>query len=131
MKDLSLPDVFRYMFPGMVAFSYFYICDFSLGGKFIETLGTLLSILGIISFIFPGSVLYLLYRPLYNHVIINIQDFFRIKSKNYRTYLKEYYQSYNIGTYEAMQLWVQIRDKYLERRYSQAMKATASGIHLI
>lgn len=131
MKDLSLTSALRYMFPGIVAFFYVYICNPSFVQKTIKSLETLLAVMVIISFIFLGSILYLLYRPIYNFVVLPFHDFCRRKSDNYRTYLKKHYSNYKIGTYEAMQLWIQIRDKYFPDRYSQAMKETASGIHLV
>ena len=132
MRDFTFANVLRYMFPSMVVFSYLYVCE----PAFVEGLGesveSLLLVIGTIAFIFLGSILYFLYRPIYHHFILWIQDIFRWKSDNYRTYLKKHYRdSYRLGTYEAMQLWFQIRSKYLEERYSQAMKETASGVHLI
>jgi len=113
----------------MVAFSYLYISNPSFIKELAESLGTLLSIIGIISFVFLGSVIYLVYRALlYNMLILHIQDFFRRKPGNYRTYLK---QHYGIGTHEAQQLWLQIKGKYFKDCYSQPMKEIASGIHLI
>ena len=125
LKDLSLSNAFRYMFSPVIAYFYLYICNASLAKQVIASLG----ILGItISFLVLGSVIYLLYRPfVYNIIILRLQDICRLKSNNYRTFLKK---RYSIGTYEAMLLWVQIRDKYFKDCYSEMMKITASGIHL-
>ncbi len=140
MKNLSLANALRYMFPSMVVLSYFYIlykCDQSLVKQFTTDFEPFksLSVIWLISFIFLGSILYFLYRPLYNAIALRLHDshLCRHNSDNYRTYLKKRYENdnYKIGTPEATQLWIQIRDKYLKDRYTQEMKEAASGIHLI
>lgn len=126
MNGLSLSNAFRYMFPAVVAYSYLYIGDASLFEQVFASLG----IIGITtSLLAIGSVIYLLYRPLfYDIVILRLQDKCRLKSDNYRTFLKK---RYSIGTHEAMLLWVQIREKYFKHHYSENMEKDASGIHFM
>lgn len=125
MKDLSLSNAFRYMFSGVLAYFYLYIYDVSIAKQALAFSGIGITILLIVI----GSVIYLLYRPLfYDMIIIRLQDRCRLNSDNYRTFLKK---RYDIGTYESSLLWSQIRDKYFKNRYSEFMRITASGIHLI
>jgi len=127
MKDFSLSTALRYIFPSLVAYSYLYMCDATLAKQIFDTLG----ILGTISLVFLGSVIYLLYRPIFDTFIQRLQDKFRHNSDNYRTYLKKRYSHYNISSREAQLLYMMIRDKYLKDNYSQMMRETASGIHLL
>lgn len=127
MKDLTLSNAIRYLFPILVVYLYLYICDASLAKQAFDSLGNLG--ITILSLLFLGIIIYLIYRPLfYDSIIVRLQDICRRKSENYRTYLKKHY---GIGTNEAALLWVQIRDTYFKYRYTQAMNITASGIHLI
>ena len=126
MNGLSLSNAFRYMFSAIVACGYLYIGDASLFKQVFDSLGIIGSTT---SLLVIGSVIYLLYRPLfYDIVILRLQDKCRLESDNYRTFLKK---RYRISTHEAMLLWVQIRNKYFKDHYSENMENDASGIHFM
>lgn len=126
MKDLSLANAMRYMFPGVVIYFYLYVCDSS----FLKGLNDSIGFLGtMVPLVVLGSIIYLVYRPLfYEGIIIRLQDIFRLNSNNYRTFLKK---RYNLNTYQAKRLFIKIRDKYLKDHYSEDTKIIGSGIHFI
>ncbi len=71
MKDFSLSNALRYVFPSMVVYLYLYMLDAKIAERFRDSLG----VLGIIAFVFLGSIAYLLYRPiLYDYLIQWFQD---------------------------------------------------------
>ncbi|MFQ5853338.1 MAG: hypothetical protein ACE5JU_22490 [Candidatus Binatia bacterium] len=126
MKDLSFPDAIRYIFSPAIAYFYLLISDRAIAKNLLNSLAPLE--IGF-ALIVLGVVVYLLYRPLiYNLIITRIQDRFRLKTDNYRTFLKK---RYTIGTHEACLLWDQIKEEYLKDRYSADMRTFASGVHLL
>lgn len=128
MEDLSLANAMRYMFPGVVTYSYFYVSDSSVIKGLNDSFGTFGTT---ISSVVLGSIIYLIYRSLfYDMIIVRLQDKFRLRlnSDNYRTFLKK---RYNLNTYMAQHFFIKIRDKYLKDHYSEDMKIHASGIHFI
>lgn len=126
MEDSSLANAMRYMFPGVVTYSYLYVSDSSVIKGLNDSFGTFETT---ISLVVLGSIIYLIYRPLfYDGIIVRLQDKFRLNSDNYRTFLKK---RYNLNTYMAKRFFIKIRDKYLKDHYSEDMKILASGIHFI
>ena len=85
MEDLSLANAMRYMFPGVVIYSYLYVSDSSVIKGLNDSFGTFGTT---ISLVVLGSIIYLIYRPLfYDGIIVRLQDKFRLNSDNYRTFL--------------------------------------------
>ena len=121
-----MANAIRYMFPGAITYAYIYMSDSSVIKGLNDSLGTLGTP---ISLVVLGSIIYLIYRPLfYDGIITCLQDKFRFNSDNYRTYLKK---RYNLNTNLAKRLFIKIRDKYLKDYYSEDMKIQASGVHFI
>lgn len=123
-----LSFVIRYLFPGLVILLYYHLYD-----KGADEIFTAFSSQGkLILFSLTGVILYIVYRPLvYNPLIPRIQDFWRRKSDNYRTYLvKKYKPEYQIETKEAQFLYHEIK-RLIDRPYSEEMLVSASCIHLL
>ena len=126
MKDLSLANAMRYMFHGAVFYIYLKVSDPSVITGLNDTFGVIGTT---ITLVVLGSIIYLIYRPLfYDGIIVHLHDKFRFNSDNYRTFLKK---RYKLNTYEAKRLFIKIREKYLKDCYSEDMKIIASGIHFI
>jgi len=88
--------------------------------------------LGVLGFplilIAVGTLLYLVYRPfIYDAVIIHLQDWARLRSNNYRTFLKT---RYRITATEAIVLWRLIREERFKEKYG-TLQTMASGVHLL
>ena len=124
-ENLSLSNVLRYIGPIVIVYIYLYICDAPMAKQAAASLG----VTETISLIILGSVIYILYKSIfYNLIILRLQDICRLRTDNYRTFLKK---RYDIGTYEAMHLWIQIREKYFKDRYYGRMLIPTSEIHLL
>ena len=129
MKDLSLSDTLRYLFPGMVLCICLYFEDKCFTISLFKNLG----VLGVIAFVFSGSIMYLVYRAIiFNYIIMPVQDCCRKKSgkNNHRTFLKDKYDKIK-SSLDAQLLWIQIKHDFLEDKYSQTMTESASGVHLL
>jgi hypothetical protein len=127
MKDFSLANLIRYVFPSFVLYIYLLLVNFAGTIYFTKQLQWV----GVIAFIFVGSVMYFIYRSLfYRNVIPSIQDFFRTRSKstNFRTFIKE---QYKINSYKANLAWVILRDQFLSEKYPARMMESAAGAHLL
>jgi hypothetical protein len=128
INKFSFSDILRYVFPSFVLFACFYFQDSWLTIYRFKQIG----IFGIIVFVFVGSLLYLLYRAFfYNYIIMNLQDWFRSKSDNYRTYFKTRYSNCHLTTLEAQDLWILVKPRFFSEQYSQTMIEGASGVHLL
>ena len=125
MKDLPLSEMFRFLLSGVVVLLYLYIFDQELASSLVESFGDLELILVALV---VGSILYHTYRALVYTLIINrIQDVLRIRSDNYRTYLRKQYGS---GPQEANQIWSDIRDTQFSELFD-GLTTYAAGIHYV
>jgi len=140
LNNFSLADLLKYVFPSLVIYAYLLISQWGQNStnKLLELINNS-DILGIIAFGFLGSLIYLVYRALiYNLLIQPLQDAIRklfsrkpFRRHNYRTYFKKRYERYSIGYFEAQQIYMQIKSKFLTEKFTALMHETASGIHLM
>jgi hypothetical protein len=125
MKDFSLANLIRYVFPSFVLYVYFLLVNPSGTSEFTEQIKWI----GIIAFIFVGCVMYFLYRTVFHRCAIpKLQDLFRRKSANFRIYAKA---KYKIDSYQANLIWMRVRTKFLKDEYHAPMVESAAGAHLL
>ena len=125
MKDiLEISDALKYLCIGYVSLGLYYICDKVDALELINGIG----IIGISVFAFViGSQIFLIYKPiLYHYIVMPLQDFARIDSDNYRTYLKK---KYEIDTQQSMVFWIYLGQRFKDQQ--PALQQTFSGIHLM
>lgn len=123
-----LSFVIRYLFPGLVILLYYQLYTNESADKLYEAFT---SPGKLVLFALVGFFLYLVYRPfVYNPFVPRIQDHYRRKSDNYRTYLvKKFSPQYHIETKEAQFLYHEIKRSI--GPYSEEMQVVASCIHLL
>jgi hypothetical protein len=126
MEKFSLANTIRYILTGAIAFGYLHIGDQNLTKKVIEDL----TFIGVgIALLLFGTIIYHMYRPIYNILVIRLHDKLRFNTHNYRTYLIKEYEG-KISRYEAYPFWLVISGKYFPDEY-KILSITASGIHLL
>ena len=130
MDKLSLPNFIRFSLSGIVLYLYMYFTD-------SQTLDAILKPLGIIGIplaIFTIPIfLYIVYRPIYDYLIIRLQDSLRFGSPNCRKYLIEQAKkekSIELDTNNAQKVYQVLRDRYLTTLFKESLMTWAASIHL-
>lgn len=125
MKDINFTQALRYVFPGVVAFLYFYIlfqAEASDFAKATTILGFPLILIG------TGCGIYFIFRALlYDQGIERLLFLWTPFKPNYR---QELASRYNIKFTQTTHLFIQIRDEHLKERYS-GLNTFSAGIQMI
>src|SRR5205085_6026438 len=125
MKDLSLAEAIRFLYPGVIFFVYLYFVYPAGAKEFVSTTGTI----GFPLILFvSGSIIYFLYRAiLYDRLIERLHILYRRKRQSARQFLM---LEYGINFSDACLLWKVIRDTYLGSSSVSRMNHSA-GLHMM